>query len=105
MKETLFDVGRLEAFSDGVLAIIITIMVIEFHPPHGGRFHDLAPMMPLFLIYILSFVYLAIYWNNHHHLLKAAKGINANIMWANMGLLFFLSLIPFATGWMSEFHG
>ena len=94
--------NRLEAFSDGVIAIIITIMVLEFHVPHGLNFSDLVPMLPIFLAYILSFIYLAIYWNNHHHLLTAAKGINGGIMWANMGLLFCLTLIPFATSWMGE---
>lgn len=102
MKNGLFERGRLEAFSDGVFAIIITIMVIEFHPPVGTNFSDLAPLVPKFLAYLLSFVYLAIYWNNHHHLLKAAKGINGSIMWANMGLLFCATLIPFGTAWVGE---
>jgi uncharacterized membrane protein len=102
MKNGLFDTGRLEAFSDAVIAIIITIMVIEFRPPTGTSFADLAPLLPKLLAYLLSFIYLAIYWNNHHHLLMAAKGINGTIMWANMGLLFCLTLIPFATSWMGE---
>jgi len=102
MKNGLFERGRLEAFSDGVFAIIITIMVIEFHPPEGTNFSDLAPLIPKFLAYLLSFLYLAIYWNNHHHLLKASKGINGAIMWANMGLLFCATLIPFGTAWVGE---
>jgi uncharacterized membrane protein len=102
MKSVLFDKSRLEAFSDGVFAIIITIMVLEFHRPDGTDFSDLAPLLPTFLAYLLSFVYIAIYWNNHHHLLKAAKGINGGIMWANMGLLFFTTLIPFCTDWLGE---
>lgn len=102
MKNGLFERGRLEAFSDGVFAIIITIMVIEFHPPEGTDFSDLVPLVPKFLAYLLSFVYIAIYWNNHHHLLKASKGINGGIMWANMGLLFCATLIPFSTAWVGE---
>jgi len=102
MKNGLFEKGRLEAFSDAVFAIIITIMVIEFHPPEGTEFHDLLPLIPKFLAYLLSFLYLAIYWNNHHHLLKAANGINGGIMWANMGLLFCATLIPFGTAWVGE---
>ena len=104
MKNGLFERGRLEAFSDGVFAIIITIMVIEFHPPEGTDFSDLAPLIPKFLAYLLSFIYIAIYWNNHHHLLKASKGINGGIMWANMGLLFCATLIPFSTAWVGENH-
>ncbi|MDB5183360.1 MAG: hypothetical protein JWO07_41 [Candidatus Saccharibacteria bacterium] len=104
MKSGLFETNRLEAFSDGVIAIIITIMVIEFRPPTGNSFSDLAPMVPTFLAYILSFIFLAIYWNNHHHLLQAAKGVNGRIMWSNMGLLFFLTLVPFVTAWMGENH-
>ncbi|HJT79922.1 MAG TPA: TMEM175 family protein [Chthoniobacterales bacterium] len=95
---------RLEAFSDGVLAIIITIMVLEMKVPHGSQFRDLHPILPVFLTYVLSFVYLGIYWNNHHHLLKAAPCINGAIMWANLHLLFWLSLFPFVTGWMGENH-
>ncbi len=94
--------GRLEAFSDGVLAIIITIMVLELKIPHGSEVASLQPLLPTFLSYILSFVYLAIYWNNHHHLLHTIKETTGSIMWANMHLLFWLSLVPFATGWMGE---
>lgn len=93
---------RLEAFSDGVIAIIITIMVLELKVPHGGDFSALFPLFPRFLSYVLSFLYLAIYWNNHHHLLKTISRVNGSILWANMHLLFWLSLIPFATGWMGE---
>jgi len=96
------DTRRLEAFSDGVLAIIITIMVLEMKVPHGADFAAIWPLWPVFLSYILSFVYIGIYWNNHHHLLHAATRVNASIMWANSHLLFWLSLIPFATGWMGE---
>lgn len=104
MKNGLFEKNRLEAFSDGVFAIIITIMVIEFHPPTGAAFSDLLPLVPKFFAYLLSFLYLAIYWNNHHHLLKAAKGINGGIMWANMALLFCATLIPFGTAWVGEHY-
>jgi uncharacterized membrane protein len=96
--------GRLEAFSDGVIAIIITIMVLEMKVPHGTDFSALEPLWPVFLSYVLSFVYVAIYWNNHHHLLHTAKRINGPILWANMHLLFWLSLFPFVTGWMGENH-
>jgi uncharacterized membrane protein len=96
--------SRLEAFSDGVLAIIITIMVLELKVPHGSDFAALKPILPVFLSYILSFIYVGIYWNNHHHLIKAAPRVNAAIMWANLHLLFWLSLFPFATGWMGENH-
>jgi uncharacterized membrane protein len=96
--------NRLEAFSDGVLAIIITIMVLELKVPHGSDFAALKPILPVFLSYILSFIYVGIYWNNHHHLIKAAPRVNAAIMWANLHLLFWLSLFPFATGWMGENH-
>ncbi|MGE0266978.1 MAG: TMEM175 family protein [Candidatus Omnitrophota bacterium] len=96
--------ARLEAFSDGVIAIIITIMVLEMKVPHDGHLDSLKPVLPVFLSYILSFVYLGIYWNNHHHLLHAAKHINGKIMWANLHLLFWLSLIPFVSGWLGE-HG
>jgi TMEM175 potassium channel family protein len=96
--------NRLEAFSDGVLAIIITIMVLELKVPHGSDFAALKPILPIFLNYVLSFVYIGIYWNNHHHLIKAAPCVNAGIMWANLHLLFWLSLLPFATGWMGENH-
>ena len=94
--------NRLEAFSDGVLAIIITIMVLELKVPHGSDFAALQPILPVFLSYVLSFIYLGIYWNNHHHLLKAAPRLTAGIMWANLHLLFWLSLFPFVTGWMGE---
>ena len=94
--------GRLEAFSDAVLAIIITIMVLEFQVPHEASFAALAPLAPKFLSYVLSFVYLGIYWNNHHHLWQIVKGVNGSILWANLHLLFWLSLIPFATAWMGE---
>ena len=96
--------GRLEAFSDGVIAIIITIMVLELKVPHGSDLQALRPLLPVFLSYVLSFVFVAIYWNNHHHLLHAAQGINAKILWANMHLLFWLSLVPFTTAWMGENH-
>ncbi|HPF97021.1 MAG: DUF1211 domain-containing protein [Mangrovimonas sp.] len=96
--------GRLEAFTDGVLAIIITIMVLELKVPHGENFEDLKPLLPIFLSYILSFIYLAIYWNNHHHMLQTVKRVTGTILWANMHLLFWLSLIPFVTGWMGENH-
>lgn len=94
--------GRLEAFSDGVIAIIITIMVLELEIPHDGNAASLVPLLPKFLSYSLSFVYLGIYWNNHHHLLQAAKQVNGTVLWANLHLLFWLSLIPFVTGWMGE---
>lgn len=96
---------RLEAFSDGVLAIIITIMVLEIKVPHGTELSALTPLFPVFFSYALSFIYIGIYWNNHHHLLHAAKSINGAIMWANLHLLFWLSLVPFATGWIGENHG
>jgi len=94
--------SRLEAFSDGVLAIILTIMVLELKVPHEGDLAALLPLAPKFFSYVLSFVYIGIYWNNHHHLWQAAKGVNGPILWANMHLLFWLSLIPFVTGWMGE---
>jgi uncharacterized membrane protein len=100
----MMDTNRLEAFSDGVLAIIITIMVLEMKIPHGTDFDALWPLWPVFLSYILSFVYIGIYWNNHHHMLHAAQRVNGSIMWANSHLLFWLSLVPFATGWMGENH-
>ena len=98
------DKGRLEAFSDGVIAILITIMVLELKIPHGADFAALRPILPIFLSYVLSFIYIGIYWNNHHHLLQATKHINGKILWANLHLLFWLSLIPFVTGWMGENH-
>ncbi len=96
--------GRLEAFTDGVLAIIITIMVLEMKVPHGGGFEDLRPLLPVFGSYVLSFIYIAIYWNNHHHMMHTVKHVTGSILWANMHLLFWLSLIPFVTGWMGENH-
>src|SRR3989338_3664828 len=96
--------GRLEAFSDGVIAIIITIMVLELKAPHGTDMAALRPLLPVFLSYVLSFIYLGIYWNNHHHLLQAVKHIDGRILWANLHLLFWLSLIPFTTAWMGENH-
>jgi len=96
--------GRLEAFSDGVIAIIITIMVLELKVPHGDTWAELSKLGPIFLSYILSFVNIAIYWNNHHHLLHTVEKVNAGILWGNMHLLFWLSLMPFTTGWMGENH-
>lgn len=96
--------SRLEAFSDGVIAIIITIMVLELQVPHGEDFHVLAPLIPVFLSYVLSFIYLGIYWNNHHHMLLTLTKVTGPILWGNLHLLFWLSLIPFATGWMGENH-
>src|SRR5438067_2512152 len=96
--------NRLEAFSDGVLAIIITIMVLELKVPHGSDSAALKPLLPIFLSYVLSFVYVGIYWNNHHHLIKTVRRVTAGIMWANLHLLFWLSLFPFVTGWMGENH-
>ena len=97
-----FGKTRLEAFSDGVMAILITILVLELKVPHGQELASLRPLLPVFLGYVLSFVYLAIYWNNHHHLLHATGRVNGAILWANLHLLFWLSLIPFVTGWMGE---
>jgi uncharacterized membrane protein len=94
----------MEAFSDGVLAIIITIMVLELHRPEDGDLHALRPLLPLFLSYVLSFIYIGIYWNNHHHLLQAADRVNGAVLWANLHLLFWLSLVPFATDWIGETH-
>ncbi len=96
--------GRLEAFSDGVIAIIITIMVLELKVPHGSDFASLRPLLPVFLSYVLSFVYVGIYWNNHHHMLHATRKISGSVLWANLHLLFWLSLFPFATAWMGENH-
>jgi uncharacterized membrane protein len=98
------ETNRLEAFSDGVFAIIITIMVLELRVPHGSDLATLLPLLPVLLTYVLSFIYLGIYWNNHHHLLKACGTISGGIMWANLHLLFWLSLLPFVTGWMGENH-
>ena len=95
---------RLEAFSDGVIAIIITIMVLELKVPHGTDLESLRPLLPVFLSYVLSFVYVGIYWNNHHHMLQACATVSGSVLWANLHLLFWLSLFPFATGWMGENH-
>jgi uncharacterized membrane protein len=95
---------RLEAFSDAVIAIIMTVMVLELRVPHGDDLHALRPVLPLFLTYVLSFVMLGIYWNNHHHMLHAAEHVTGGVLWANLHLLFWLSLIPFTTGWMGENH-
>jgi TMEM175 potassium channel family protein len=96
--------GRLEAFSDGMIAIFITVMVLELKVPHGVELAALEPLLPALLTYVLSFVYLAIYWNNHHHMFHATKHVTGGILWANLHLLFWLSLFPFATGWMGENH-
>jgi uncharacterized membrane protein len=96
--------SRLEAFSDGVIAIIITIMVLELRPPHGTDFESLRPLLPVFLSYVLSFVYVGIYWNNHHHMLHAAKAVTGRVLWSNLYLLFWLSLVPFVTAWVGENH-
>lgn len=98
------DKGRLEAFSDGVLVIVITIMVLELKVPQTSELASLQSVLPTFLSYVLSYLYLGIYWNNHHHLLQAARRVNGRILWANLHLLFLLSLIPFVTGWMGENH-
>jgi uncharacterized membrane protein len=95
---------RLEAFSDGVIAIIITIMVLELKVPHGADFRVLLPLWPVFISYVLSFIYVGIYWNNHHHMLHAVKEVSGGVLWANLHLLFWLSLIPFVTAWMGENH-
>jgi uncharacterized membrane protein len=95
--------GRLEAFSDGVLAIIITIMVLELRAPqHANQFSDLKPLLPVFLTYLMSFVYVGIYWNNHHHMLQVTQHVTGAVLWANLHLLFWLSLVPFVTGWLGE---
>jgi uncharacterized membrane protein len=96
--------NRLEAFSDGVMAIIITILVLELKAPHGHHISDLLPLLPKFIGYVLSFIYIGIYWNNHHHMLHTVRQVNGNILWANMHLLFWLSLVPFVTAWMGENH-
>jgi uncharacterized membrane protein len=96
--------GRLEAFSDGVIAVIITIMVLELKVPHGETFAALAPLIPTVLIYVLSFIYVGIYWNNHHHMLHVCSRVTGPILWANLHLLFWLSLVPFTTAWMGENH-
>ncbi len=94
--------SRVEAFSDGVLAIIITIMVLEIKVPHGAGLASIKPLLPVFFSYVLSFIYIGIYWNNHHHLFQAARQVNGRVLWANIFLLFWLSLVPFASGWMGE---
>lgn len=96
--------GRLEAFSDAVIAIILTIMVLELRPPAGATIESLRPLIPVFASYLLSFIFLGIYWNNHHHMLQSVKGVSGSVLWANMHLLFWLSLVPFATAWLGE-HG
>jgi uncharacterized membrane protein len=96
--------SRMEAFSDGVIAVIITIMVLEIKPPHGAQLSDLRPIVPVFFSYVMSFVYVGIYWNNHHHLLHATQHVTGGVLWANLHLLFWLSLTPFATAWMGENH-
>ncbi|SKA70406.1 Uncharacterized membrane protein [Thiothrix eikelboomii] len=96
--------NRLEAFSDGVMAIIITIMVLEIKVPHGEDVQALLPLLPVFMSYLLSFIYIGIYWNNHHHMLYTMRHVSGAILWANLHLLFWLSLVPFATGWMGENH-
>ena len=96
--------GRLEAFSDGVIAVIITIMVLEMKVPHGIDLPALVPLIPIFLSYVLSYVFVGIYWNNHHHMLHAVQHVTGCVLWANLHLLFWLSLVPFVTGWMSENH-
>src|SRR3569833_2053917 len=98
------DKGRLEAFSDGVIAIIITIMVLELKIPHGADDKSLLQLLPVFVSYLLSFVYVGIYWNNHHHIMQVFESVNGAILWANMLLLFWLSLVPFVTAWMGENH-
>ena len=96
--------NRMEAFSDGVIAVIITIMVLEIKSPHGTTLSDLRPLLPVFLSYVMSFIYVGIYWNNHHHLLHATQHVTGGVLWANLHLLFWLSLTPFATDWMGENH-
>ena len=98
------ETNRLEAFSDGVIAIIITIMVLELKVPHGSDLAALAPLVPVFLSYVLSFVYVGIYWNNHHHMFQLTESVTGGVLWANLHLLFWLSLLPFSTGWMGENH-
>ncbi|MDB4907717.1 MAG: hypothetical protein JWO05_2501 [Gemmatimonadetes bacterium] len=98
------DTGRLEAFTDGVIAILITIMILELKVPHEPTWSALGPMLPVFLTYVLSFIYLGIYWSNHHHMLQAAERVNGAVLWANLHLLFWLSLVPFVTSWMGENH-
>ena len=97
--------GRLEAFSDGVIAVVITIMVLSLHPPAGGSLHDLRPVAPKLAVYLLSFVFVAIYWNNHHHLLQVVNRVNGSVLWANAHLLFWLSLTPAAAAWLGPHLG
>lgn len=104
LNETVMGKNRLEAFSDGVIAIIITIMVLEMKVPHSETIEALVPLFPVFLSYVLSFVYLGIYWNNHHHMLHTCNRVTGSMLWANLHLLFWLSLTPFATGWVGENH-
>src|ERR1700744_1156027 len=94
--------GRLEAFSDGVIAILITIMVLELKIPHGDTLADLKPLLPVFISYVISFIYIGIYWNNHHHMMQVVTSVNGGVLWANMHLLFWLSIVPFVTAWMGE---
>ena len=96
--------GRLEAFSDGVIAILITIMVLEVHVPRGGDLASLRPLLPTFLAYVMSFVYIGIYWNNHHHMFHVVERVGGSVLWANLHLLFWLSLVPFVTNWMGDHH-
>lgn len=96
--------NRIEAFSDGVIAIVLTIMVLELKVPHGDKLADLLPLAPVFLSYLLSFIFVGIYWNNHHHLFHTAQHVDGRVLWANLHLLFWLSLVPFVTGWMGENH-
>src|SRR4051812_16169949 len=103
-SKALMKKGRLEAFSDGVLAIIITIMVLEFRAPHGASMDQLTPLIPAFVSYVLSFIYLGIYWNNHHHLMQTVHHVAGDILWANLHLLFWLSIVPFATSWIGDTH-
>ncbi len=105
MENTGMGKGRVEAFSDGVIAIIITIMVLELRPPEEPNLEALRPLVPVFLSYVLSFIYVCIYWNNHHHMLHTCMHVGAGILWANLYFLFWLSLFPFATAWMGEAHG
>jgi uncharacterized membrane protein len=104
IKQILMNRTRLEAFSDGVLAIIITIMVLEIKVPHGADFAAMKPLIPVVISYILSFIYIGIYWNNHHHMMHTVKHVSGGILWANLHLLFWLSLVPFTTGWIGENH-
>jgi TMEM175 potassium channel family protein len=104
MAAAVMGKARMEAFSDGVIAVIITIMVLEMKVPHGESLDALAPLVPVFLAYVLSFLYVGIYWNNHHHMLHACHAVTGPVLWANLHLLFWLSLVPFTTGWMGENH-